>query len=70
MDYSPWGGKESDTTEQLTVSPQFVSCSNCHIFLVRIVLAIVGRNEGLVPKKYTRINTLLIRGMLSHFSRV
>ena len=31
--YSPWGGKESDTTEQLSLSPVSY-CFNCYSFIV------------------------------------
>ena len=37
---------------------QLVSFSYCPIFLVQVVLTAVSKNQGLEPKKYTRINTL------------
>ena len=37
MGYSPWGRKESDMTEQLTVSPFFFFCLNSFTFLLNVL---------------------------------
>ena len=36
--YSPWGHKESDTTERLHFRSPFLSVYSCHLFLISLLL--------------------------------
>ena len=51
MGYSPWGHKESDTTEQLNTAHIYVRKEKCKVNFLRFNLVNLEKEKQIKPKK-------------------